>query len=283
MIERRWFVLQVNANQERAVGLGKELAEWLMAQGHRVEVRSGDTPEPAGAEPIGPEAELTRPDLVVSLGGDGTMLRAMAYAWHLDRPVLGVNLGRLGFLTEVEPRGIFSAIERFLGGRFAVENRMTLMVGLPDGRQLVGMNEVVVEKTVPGHTVIVEVLINGVAFLDFQADGLLVATPTGSTAYNLSARGPALSPTLEATVLTPIAAHSPFDRSLVLGSDEKLFLRLAGSRPAVVVLDGTQRAVIEPGEAITATAATRPARLVRLGGPDFHRVLQHKFDLRPNC
>ena len=139
-------------------------------------------------------------------------------------PVLGVNIGRLGYLTQVEPADLENALAAFLDGTHQVEERMTLEVTVtgPDGRPLarrMALNEATVEKTVPGHTVRIATLIDDRPFVTYAADGLLVSTPTGSTAYNLSARGPVLSPRLRAIVVTPVSPHMLFDRPLVLDPD----------------------------------------------------------------
>ena len=183
-------------------------------------------------------------DLAVSLGGDGTMLRTVAMAAGRGIPVLGVNLGQLGYLTEVEPSALEAALERFVAGDYEIEERMTLEVEITRGRRrsapdagspYLVLNEAVVEKTVPGHTVRLSASIAGRPFVTYLADGLLVCTPTGSTAYNLSARGPILSPLLRAIVVTPISAHMLFDRTIVLEPRQWLRLEVAGPRPGVLV------------------------------------------------
>src|SRR5580698_6909287 len=200
-------------------------------------------------------------DLAVSLGGDGTMLRAVNLAWAAEIPVLGVNLGRLGYLTEVEPPGLEAALERFLSGHYALEDRMMLEVAwtgetlggeISDGEShCLALNEAVVEKTVPGHTIRLTTTIAMRPFVTYMADGLLVATPTGSTAYNLSVRGPILSPCLRAVVVAPISPHMLFDRPLVLDPAEWLELTVAGPRPAVLVVDGRTVVTLEPGDSVT--------------------------------
>jgi NAD+ kinase len=222
-------------------------------------------------------------DLAISLGGDGTMLRTVALASAKGVPVLGVNLGRLGYLTEIEPAGLHGALERFLAGDYEVEERMTLEVELhrrgAEPEVFPALNEAVVEKTVPGHTVRVAAAIAGRPFVTYAADGLLVCTPTGSTAYNLSARGPILSPKLRALVVTPLSPHMLFDRPLVLDPSENLRLDVLESRPAVLVIDGQNVAALEPGDAISCREGRTPARLVTFGERDFHAILRARFGL----
>ena len=201
-------------------------------------------------------------------------------------PVLGVNLGRLGYLTEIEPHALEAALQRFLVGDYGVEERMTLEVALEPAaggaaRQhgTVVLNEAVVEKTVPGHTIRVAASIAGRPFVTFAADGLLVCTPTGSTAYNLSAHGPVLSPGLRAMVLTPVSPHMLFDRPLVLDAEQWVRLELLDPRPAVLVLDGQSVDVLEPGDAVVCRTGPAAARLVTFGPRDFFSILRARFHL----
>ena len=186
----------------------------------------------------------------------------------------GVNLGQLGYLTEVEPPALEHALERFVAGDYEVEERMTLEVeitraggepGVDIGSPFLVLNEAVVEKTVPGHTVRLSASIAGRPFVTYLADGLLVCTPTGSTAYNLSARGPILSPLLRAIVVTPISAHMLFDRTIVLEPEQWIRLEVIGPRPGILVIDGMSVAELEPGDAVSCREGPRerPAGVVR--------------------
>lgn len=266
----------VHPDRELAERAAAQAMAWLQERGHRaVRVPDADVDSLAGGDDV---------DLAVSLGGDGTMLRTVALASTKGVPVLGVNLGRLGYLTEAEPGGIEPVLEKFLAGEFEVEERMTLEIsfqraGDPDPPTRTALNEAVVEKTVPGHTVRVAASIAGRPFVTYAADGILVATPTGSTAYNLSARGPILSPHLRAMVVTPISPHMLFDRPLVLEPSEWLRLEVLDPRPAVVVVDGQEFGRLEPGDAIVCREGRTPARLVVFGERDFHAILRARFGL----
>lgn len=219
-------------------------------------------------------------DAVVSMGGDGTMLRAMAAAWREDVPVLGVNLGQLGYLAEVEPSALEPALQALLDGSIIIEERVVLEARAgARSERTVGFNEVVVERQASGHLIRASVAIDGRPFLRYAADGIIVATPTGSTAYAFSARGPVLSPRVDALVLTPIAPHQLFDRSLVLGLDEPIEIRLLDGPRASVMVDGVPWSSLVPGEAVEVHAATRRVRLAQIGAPPFHEVLKAKFGL----
>ena len=265
----------VHPHRPKAIKLASQASEWLSTRGHRVLVPADDGTAPA---------PLVGADLAVSLGGDGTMLRTVHLAWEAGVPVLGVNLGRLGYLTEVEPPALEAALERFLKGEYTVEERMMLDVAwttadLPDEQRCLALNEAVLEKTVPGHTIRLAAKIATRPFVTYAADGLLVATPTGSTAYNLSVRGPILSPCLRAVVVSPISPHMLFDRPLVLDPAEWLELTVAGPRPGVLVVDGRTLATLQPGDRVTCKAAARSVNLVTFGPRDFHSILRNRFHL----
>jgi NAD+ kinase len=264
------------ANPERpeAKVLADRAGSWLTAHGH----------ESLAALQADGSVVVDGADLLVTLGGDGTLLRAMESAVPNGIPVLGVNLGRLGYLTQVEPVGLEGALDRFLGGDFEVEERMTMAIAVrdPDGDALAArtaLNEAAVEKTVPGHTVRITVSIDGRPFVTYAADGLVLATPTGSTAYNLSARGPVLSPRMRALVLTAVSPHMLFDRPLVLDPSERVELTVEDPRPAVLVVDGITVGRLEPGSVVECREGERPARLVTFGTRDFHAILRAKFHL----
>jgi NAD+ kinase len=278
----------VHPERPEAVAIASQATAWLEERGHRV-VRVWDA-SPPGEPTTSTPGQRTlddKVDLAVSLGGDGTMLRTVALACSHGTPVLGVNLGHLGYLTEIEPDGLQRALERFLAGDYGVEERITLEVVMEqagadapgqDGRVIV-LNEAAMLVAEPGHTIRVAASIAGRPFVTYAADGLLVATPTGSTAYNLSARGPILSPGLRAVVLTPVSPHMLFDRPLVLEPEQWIRLELLGPRAAVLVLDGQNARALRPGDAVVCRVGPCPARLVTFGPRDFFSILRARFGL----
>jgi NAD+ kinase len=221
-------------------------------------------------------------DFAISLGGDGTMLRTVDLVAGEGVPVLGVNVGQLGYLTEIEPPQLEMGIQRMLAGDYRISERMILQVvvssdGVAQGSRL-ALNEAVLEKVSSGHLVRLCVSINGKFFTTYAADGMIIATPTGSTAYNFSARGPILSPQLRCLVLTPVSPHMLFDHSLVLGPDEELCFEVMGP-PVGLILDGREVGRLSAGDRVTCTQAPRPARLITFSPRDFHQVLKAKFGL----
>lgn len=226
---------------------------------------------------------LEEPDLVISLGGDGTMLRAAQHAHAADVPLLGVNLGTLGYLTEVDPTHEIEAVRRVLAGDFEIQDRMMLSCstegpGTPE--PFVALNEVLVERSSRRRLVRLGVRVGGESLGDFNADGIIVATPTGSTAYALSAGGPIVSPRAECLVVVPVSPHMVFARPIVLADDEVVEIGIRDSgQPASLSLDGHLGSDLAPGTTVVVRRHDRPLKLVRLGGPRFLERLRKKMNL----
>ena len=224
---------------------------------------------------------VSEADLVLSLGGDGTMLRSIRLLEGAPVPVLGVNLGSLGYLTQVEPDRLTDSLDRFMSGSesWKLDRRMMLDVavnGVVIGRAL---NEAVVEKAESGHTVRLLARIDGEPFTYYAADGLIVATPTGSTGYSLSARGPVVSPRHRAMLLTPVSPHMLFDRTLVLDPSESIEIEVSGHRAAELVLDGQPMASLDDGDVVGCVPSESTANFVRFGDEHYHQILKAKFGL----
>ena len=272
-------MLMGHHEREEAATLAQRIAKWCQAQGHDVWAPDTDI------GPLGLPADLANgsvdgTDLVVSLGGDGTVLRAVDLVGGRPVPILAVNVGVLGYLTEVEPAGVDQALERWQRGDYSIEERMLLSVTMSDRpERFLALNEVVIEKAEPGHTVRLGLRIDGVEFTTYAADGMIVATPTGSTAYSLSARGPIVSPAHRAVLVTPVSPHMLFDRSLVLNPSEPVDVEVIGHRAAQVAVDGRGVALLGNGGVVRAVAAEETARFVRLADRRFHQILKAKFGL----
>jgi NAD+ kinase len=263
----------VHEGRESAVETASALRDEL--ERHGVTTRVARSPDDVRAD---------RTDLVVSVGGDGTFLRAAHVAAEVDCPVLGVKVGRLGFLTEIEPGpGAADLVRAALEGRARVDERLAALAEPDEGSSFPAqwaMNEIMVEKRARHRLVRLAVHVDDAYVTTFSADGVIVATPTGSTAYSFSARGPIVSPTVPCLVLTPIAAHMVFDRSFVLDADQAVVLEVVGDEPAILSADGREGVELAIGSRIRIGAAPRPARLVR--GDDARSFLtrvREKFDL----
>jgi NAD+ kinase len=274
----------VHHDRPEAADVARRTADWLEELGHRVQLPEEDA-ERIGRPDLGcdDDALPAGADVAISLGGDGTMLRTVVLVAAADVPVVGVNFGQLGYLADVEPEHLREAIERFFAGTHALEHRMLLSVEATVGgeaiRPMTALNEAVVEKTASGHTVRLDVDLDGTRFTPYAADGLIVATPTGSTAYAFSARGPIVEPTHRALLLTPVSPHMLFDRTLVLDDDSEVALTVGGHRPAALVVDGRTVAELSEGDRVVCRAAGHSARLVVFGPRDFHAILKAKFGL----
>ena len=231
------------------------------------------------ANPVSPEELKQRADLLVSMGGDGTMLRAMRLADRQRFPVLGVNLGKLGFLAEVDVPDLPAALSAIDDHSYTTEPRLALDAVIGD-RTITAFNDVVCVRF-PGHkTAEISVRAAGHPFVSYAADAIVVATPTGSTAYSFSAGGPIVSPALECLVVTPVAPHSAYNRGLVISTGDQLALEiLAGSGRLAVEADGIAATDVGPGDRIDLTPRPGAARVVRLGRKTFYQRAQRKLRL----
>ncbi len=235
------------------------------------------------ADPADFAAEI---ELAISLGGDGTFLRAAHLCRDAGVPVLGVNLGRLGFLAEVERHDLGPVLRAVAAGDYRIEERATLTMEVhdADGGFLSSdwaLNEVAVEKTVRQRLLLVDVYFDGTFFARVPADALILATATGSTAYALSAGGPIVSPQVAATLVVPVAPHSLFDRTVVAGPEEVVRVELLeGQASGLASCDGRSPVALGPGATVTVIGGAEPVRLARVGLIDFPTLVRRKFGLR---
>lgn len=230
----------------------------------------------AGAE-VSDDPE-SPPDMVLAVGGDGTMLAAISQAVTWDVPVLGFNLGTLGFLTAAEPGELSPVVERLVSGDYQVEERLTVSAAI-GAVHATGINDVVVEKVDSTRLVSLAVMIDGSDFATYRADGLITATPTGSTAYSFSAGGPIVDPAVDALVLTPVASHDLFNRSIVLPATSKVDVTVITDRPVRVNVDKRDLGEIGEGETVRISKGARPARFVSFGTSTFPGLVRAKFGL----
>lgn len=219
-------------------------------------------------------------NVVVAIGGDGTVLEAAQSALELDVPLLGFNLGTIGFLAEAEPEEIDDAVKRLAGGFYRVEERLTVRATLDSGASATGLNDVVVEKIESQRLVVLTVEVDGESFLTHRADGMVVATSTGSTAYAFSAGGPLVDPQIDALLFTPVAPHSLFNRTLVLPPDVTIRVAVADDRSVRVSVDGREIGTLDEGGEVVIGRGSRPLRYVRFNDEGFPARVTRKFDLR---
>jgi NAD+ kinase len=221
-------------------------------------------------------------DMMLAMGGDGTILAALRHAGGRELPVLGVNLGSLGFLADVGPDQLRGALEVLAAGEYELEERMTLQAEVRAGGEKcarLATNEVVVDKGEYSRVIDIDAEVNGSFLNRYTADGLILSTPTGSTAYALAAGGPILEPTMDALVAVPISPHTLAARPFVMPADRVVTLNVHSKHgSAVVTWDGQERKVVESGGVLVVRRGQRRNRLIRTGlGMPFYEVLREKL------
>jgi NAD+ kinase len=276
-------LLVPNTGNPGAVAAVAELATWLLGQGMEPLLSQGDATD-VGLPDLGAApSEFGELMLAVALGGDGTILKAVHLLGGAEIPVLGVNFGRLGFLSGAIPEHMRAAIETALAGEALVERRATLRAEVVMDGRLVGtylaLNEVVVARGASGRVVALDLSIDGHAILRTRADGIVVATATGSTAYALSAGGPAVSPGFGGMVVVPVAPHTLKSRAIVTDASDTIEITLPdpSRADACLMVDGDLTPCRRSLERVTVTRGAADALLVKLDGRHFYETLSTEF------
>jgi NAD+ kinase len=274
--KRVGLVLHPRRDSEEAV---KAVLDWTGRHDATVVGLPGEVDRIGGGiEQVEPDA-LAGVDLLVSLGGDGTMLRALRLSQPTGVPVLGVNLGRLGFLAEIDVPDLAGALVEIDAGNSTVETRVAVQVDFDDSTAF-AFNDVAVVRH-PGQPVAaVEVKVEGQPFVRYAADAIVIATPTGSTAYSFSAGGPIVSPRAEGLLVIPVAPHSAFNRAVFLSAGEPVGLDLLPTSGRLAVeVDGLLAGTVEPGQSVQVFLCARAGRVVRLGTTTFYQRARRKLRL----
>ena len=228
-------------------------------------------------------------ECVLVLGGDGTMIQAAIDLVHSKLPILGINMGTVGFLNEVEPQNLERALDLMLQDKYTIENRIMLRessvtpTGTSSGKACYALNDVVLSKRGDCRLITIKVYINDELADIYRADGLIISTPTGSTGYNLSAGGPVMVPDTEATVITPICAHSLNKRSLVVSARDRIVLELGQTKDfqedeAVLVVDGRTVRGLSTGDRLEVLVPEDQTRIVKLSGVSFYKKMRDKLN-----
>ncbi|HSE94806.1 MAG TPA: NAD(+)/NADH kinase [Methylomirabilota bacterium] len=259
----------------------RALTQWLTDRGRRV-VMDRQTAGLVASEGVERRLLPRQVDLIVVLGGDGTLLSVARLVGGLDVPIFGVNLGGLGFLTATTLEALYSTLETVLGGAYAAEERMLLSATVVRAEtvraEYLALNDVVVAKGAVGRLIDLEVRADGQAMTSYRADGLIIATPTGSTAYNLSAAGPILFPTMDAMVLTPICSHALTNRPIALPGSVALEVSLVTDSPEVVLaMDGEAGVPVTAADTLRVRRAEARIRLIRDPQKTYFEVLRTKL------
>ncbi len=276
-------LLVPNTANPLAVSAAIELATWLSATGIEPVLITADAEAcELGAHGIAPSA-VGEPTLTVALGGDGTILKAVHTLGRVEAPVLGVNLGRLGFMSGARAEMLRESVGSALAGEGRIERRSTLEATVRMGGRDVGryraLNEVHVGRGTTMRVIDLELSVNGTMMTRIRCDGMVVATPTGSTAYALSAGGPIVAPDVPCAVVVPVAAHTLAARSIVVGSSDRVDLVLPNParRDALVSVDGALAPCRRDVESISVVRAEHDVLLVKLDGRDFYEVVRDEF------
>jgi len=268
-------------NRKEPQDILKELLPWLRQRGCEVFVDQ-DSAAPLNIRGYDRNEIPSHAEVVLVLGGDGTMLSVIRLVAGAGIPVLGINLGSLGFLTEVNKEEIYSTVEEMLSGGCVLEERLMLKTTLRRGAEVIDqvsvLNDVVINKGALARIIDLEVSVDQSYVTTYKADGLIISTPTGSTAYSLSAGGPILYPTIENIVLTPICSHTLTNRPIVLSDKVSIVIKLRSSSEDVfLTLDGQVGCALKTDDVIEVVKADYKARLLVAGGTGYFDVLRKKL------
>lgn len=220
-------------------------------------------------------------DFAISVGGDGTFLTTASMVGHLNIPILGINCGHLGYLAEVQTKNVDSVLDRLINNQYTIEKRCVLELSSSKGGKVVSpyaLNEIAVLKSGLSSMITVEVTLNGEFLHAYKADGLLISTPTGSTAYNLSVGGPLLDPHVNAIILSPVATHSLNIRPLVVLDDSKIDLKISSRNGSYMVSVDGRSQVLNQEIQLHIERSTRTVKLVRVEGQTFMQSLKDKLN-----
>lgn len=269
----------------KAIELAHTVKEILEAAGREIWVseKVADTLQWGASDTLHVRNQPSGVDAAIVLGGDGTLLHAAGFLAPFGIPLLGVNLGYLGFLTEVEASELSPALERLLTEAYEIEERMLLEAVVEgESRQdrFLAVNDVVITRSAFARMIHLSIDVEGVSVGNFLADGLIISTPTGSTAYSLSAGGPIVHPRLETILITPICPHSLATRSILALPEEVIRIRLITDRESEVLLtaDGQAGVRVAPSESVVVQRADVTAKFIKLGGRSFYEVLGNRLN-----
>lgn len=276
------FLIVTNTVKDVELKVTNNITEYLMKKGMECTVIT-DMQEGV----IQSEQSLPKNiDIVIVLGGDGTMLRTTYALGDRDVLVVGINLGTLGFLTEVEPQNLYEALERLITGDFEVEERMLILGSVyRDGEEVIhsgALNDIVVSRAGFPRIICLQIKVNNRLLDVYEADGVIIATPTGSTGYNLSAGGPIVSPKADLIIVTPISPHSLSTKSIAFSADDTIEIEVVKKREtqkgeAIVTFDGRSGLHVVEGDVIRVQKSTQTLKLIKLSDTNFYEVLRSKI------
>lgn len=279
------FVIVTNKNKDKDLELTGYIKRYLEEHGKNciiADKKVNNIKHREGREYLSYIPEDT--DCVIVLGGDGTMLQAARSAAYHDIPLIGVNLGTVGYLAEIEPAGIDEALDRIMSGDYYTENRM-MLYGTVGEKNDYSLNDIVITRksAMQMQTVNYDIYVNDMLLSNYHADGIIISTPTGSTGYSMSAGGPIVEPSADLILITPICPHTINSRSMVLPDNMKIEVLIREGREGqdqnvVAYFDGSGKIEMTTGERICITKSNKHTRIIKLNKVSFLEVLGKKFN-----
>jgi len=275
-----------NLNKQNSLKIAYQLIEWLEQKGVQVLLNEITANEVQRTDLAAKSADIYKTsDFIIVLGGDGTLLSIARQVMWYKTPILGINLGHLGFLTELETDNLFSGLERIKNGEYSVEKKMMLEAVVIKNNMITetfcALNDVVITKGSFSRIIHLKTFVDNHYIETYSADGLIISSPTGSTAYSLSAGGPILSPDLSGMVITPISPHTLNSRSIVISDKEQVRVEVIGDQSDVMLtIDGQQGYRLKTGDVIQVKKADFSANLIKQRDRNFYEVLRTKLNER---
>ncbi|HHY03625.1 MAG TPA: NAD(+)/NADH kinase [Thermoanaerobacterales bacterium] len=277
--------LVANISKSACIPIANKLLNWFNKNGYAVIVEE-DLAKLLNrydlAVAFNNESFAEKVDIVITLGGDGTLLRVARTMAKFNIPILGINLGRLGFLTEVEVSNLLDDLSRLKEKKFSIENRMMLQAYVIRNKRIIkefiALNDVVVTKGPFARLIILKASANDDYIDTYPADGLIISTPTGSTAYSLSAGGPIINPNMELIMLTPICPHTLQSRSIIFSKDDTIKIKVMAEHPEIMLtVDGQQGFKILPNDEVIVKKANFFTKLIKISNRSFYDILRDKL------
>ena len=279
-----------NNEKQEAIEIAREVYDYLIKKdrGFRVLlVETDKMPEVFGLPLVTEKEFSSKSDVIISIGGDGTFLRASKYSFLKEIPVMGINVGNLGFLTVAETSNMYEALDRLLKNKYEIEKRMLLEGRFFKNRKTIekkevpylALNEFAITRSMLGKIIRFEILVNKISIKKFAADGIIISTPTGSTAYSLSAGGPIVEPKSEVIIITPICPHTLLSRSIILSPDNELEIIISSRNETDSIgIDGkTEQVSIKPDHIFKVKKSKSKLKLITFNKDTFFKVFKEKF------
>ena len=280
------FLVRTNESKDEGFEITNLIKNYLEKNGKTVELEIMDDKKIYGKEEAYAFDTKNRPDIVIVLGGDGTFIQVASPISQLGLPIMGINMGNLGYLAEVDKDEVEPSLDKLIADDFHVEERMMLKGAVTVDGKLVNtheaLNEIVISRVGAIRVIRYEIYVNDKLLVSYDADGIIVSTPTGSTGYNMSAGGPIVEPDSRVLLVTPISAHTLNSRSIVLSPDDRLKVAIAPSRnnspqEAQVCFDGGVWYSVDPGDSVEIVRSEQITRVIKMSKESFLDTLARKI------